>query len=140
MIGQYQHSLDAKGRLFIPARLREKLGGTFYVTPGMDQYKYLSVFSQASWDAFAAKIASLPMSKAGQVRLICANAICCEPDSQGRILLPQKLRDYAQLQKEVVILGVVSHCEIWSAENWRENEENNLQPELIAGMINNLDI
>ena len=140
MIGQYQHSLDAKGRLFIPARLRDKLGSNFYVTIGMDKYKFLSIFSQASWDDFKAKRTSQPMSKSGQIRLICANAVNCEPDSQGRILLPQKLREYAQLQKEVVILGVISHCEIWSAENWKQNEEENLQPELIADMITNLEI
>ena len=140
MIGQYQHSIDAKGRLFIPARLREKLGNTFYVTIGMDKYKFLSVFSEASWKSFTDRIASLPLSKAGQVRLICGNAVCCEADSQGRILLPQKLRDYAELKKDIVVLGVISRCEIWSAENWQANEDANLQPEMIASMIENLEI
>lgn len=140
MIGQYQHSLDAKGRLFIPARLREELGSPFYVTIGMDKYKFLSVFSEAGWDALRAKIAALPMAKSGQLRLICANAACCEPDSQGRILIPQNLRDYAQLQKDVVVLGVMNRCEIWSADKWQENEAENLQPELIAQMINELEI
>ena len=82
MIGQYQHSLDAKGRLFIPARLREELGSPFYVTIGMDRYKYLSVFSEASWKNFTDRVSSLPYSKAAQIRLICANAICCEPDAR----------------------------------------------------------
>lgn len=140
MIGQYQHSLDAKGRLFIPARLREELGSPFYVTIGMDRYKYLSVFSEVSWKNFTDRVSSLPYSKAAQIRLICANAICCEPDAQGRILIPQKLRDYAELSKEIVVLGVISRCEIWSAENWRANEEENLRPDLIAHMIETLEI
>ena len=140
MIGQYQHNMDSKGRLFIPARLREELGSTFYVTIGMDQFKYLSVFSEASWKSFTDRISSLPYSKAGQIRLICGNAVCCEPDAQGRILIPQKLRDYAELQKDIVVLGVITRCEIWSAENWKSNEDANLQPEMIARMIETLEI
>ncbi len=140
VIGQYQHNMDTKGRLFIPARLREKLGSTFYVTIGMDQFKYLSVFSEASWKSFTERISSLPYSKAGQIRLICGNAVCCEPDAQGRILIPQKLRDYAELQKDIIVLGVITRCEIWSAENWRANEDANLQPEMIARMIETLEI
>ena len=118
MIGQYQHSIDAKGRLFIPARLREKLGNTFYVTIGMDKYKFLSVFSEASWKNFTDRIASLPLSKAGQVRLICGNAVCCEPDSQGRVVLNNTLIEHAQIAKDAIVVGCGDYAEIWSAEEY----------------------
>lgn len=93
MTGQYQHSIDAKGRVFIPAKLREELGETFYVTMGMDSC--LSVYSDASWAKFTEKFESLPYTKTKAMRPLFANAAKCEPDSQGRILLPQKLRAYA---------------------------------------------
>ena len=88
MTGQYQHSIDAKGRVFIPAKLREELGETFYVTMGMDSC--LSVYSDASWAKFTEKFESLPYTKTKAMRPLFANAAKCEPDSQGRILLPQK--------------------------------------------------
>ena len=106
MTGQYQHSIDAKGRVFIPAKLREELGETFYVTMGMDSC--LSVYSDASWAKFTEKFESLPYTKTKAMRPLFANAAKCEPDSQGRILLPQKLRAYAGLDKDVVIIGVTT--------------------------------
>ena len=84
MTGQYQHSIDAKGRVFIPAKLREELGETFYVTMGMDSC--LSVYSDASWAKFTEKFESLPYTKTKAMRPLFANAAKCEPDSQGRIL------------------------------------------------------
>jgi len=141
MIGQYSHSIDAKGRLFIPARYREELGSTFYVTVGLDdEDNYLSVFSQAAWQAFQEKINSLPFSKSILLRHFCANAADCTPDSQGRILIPQNLRDYAGLRKDVVIVGVLNRCEIWDAEKWQAAEEKNLNPELISQLISELEI
>jgi len=94
LTGQYQHSIDAKGRVFIPAKLREELGETFYVTMGMDSC--LSVYSDASWAKFTEKFESLPYTKTKAMRPLFANAAKCEPDSQGRILLPQKLRAYGE--------------------------------------------
>ena len=116
MTGQYQHSIDAKGRVFIPAKLREELGETFYVTMGMDSC--LSVYSDASWAKFTEKFESLPYTKTKAMRPLFANAAKCEPDSQGRILLPQKLRAYAGLDKDVVIIGVSNRAEIWNAGRW----------------------
>ena len=120
MTGQYQHSIDAKGRVFIPAKLREELGETFYVTMGMDSC--LSVYSDASWAKFTEKFESLPYTKTKAMRPLFANAAKCEPDSQGRILLPQKLRAYAGLDKDVVIIGVSNRAEIWNAERWAREE------------------
>ena len=116
MTGQYQHSIGAKGRVFIPAKLREELGETFYVTMGMDSC--LSVYSDASWAKFTEKFESLPYTKTKAMRPLFANAAKCEPDSQGRILLPQKLRAYAGLDKDVVIIGVSNRAEIWNAGRW----------------------
>ena len=130
MTGQYQHSIDAKGRVFIPAKLREELGETFYVTMGMDSC--LSVYSDASWAKFTEKFESLPYTKTKAMRPLFANAAKCEPDSQGRILLPQKLRAYAGLDKDVVIIGVSNRAEIWNAERWAALEAEELNPENLA--------
>ena len=120
MTGQYAHNIDAKGRLFIPARLREELGQTFHVTIGMDHC--LSVYSDESWEAFMEKLRELPYSKAKALRVLSANAVDCEPDGQGRILIPAKLREYANLQKEVVVIGSFDRVEIWNAERWAREE------------------
>ena len=101
MIGQYQHNIDAKGRLFIPAKYREELGDTFYVTIGLDGC--LSVYSDAKWSDLTAKFDALPISQARKMRALFANAAKCEPDSQGRILIPAKLRQYAALEREAPI-------------------------------------
>ena len=108
--GQYQHTIDAKGRLFIPAKLREELGDTFYVTMGMDSC--LSIYSDASWARFTEKFESLPYTKTKAMRPLFANAAKCEPDSQGRIVVPAKLRKYAGLEKDAVIIGVNDRAEI----------------------------
>ena len=98
VIGQYQHNIDAKGRLFIPAKYREELGETFYVTIGLDGC--LSVYSDAKWADLTAKFDALPISQARKMRALFANAAKCEPDAQGRILIPVKLRQYAALERE----------------------------------------
>lgn len=134
--GQYQHTIDAKGRVFIPAKLREELGETFYVTMGMDSC--LSVYSDASWARFTEKFESLPYTKTKAMRPLFANAAKCEPDSQGRILLPQKLRAYAQLDKDVVIIGVSNRAEIWNAERWAATEAEALDPENLAAVMEEL--
>ncbi len=136
LTGQYQHSIDAKGRLFIPSRLREELGVTFYVAMGADPC--LSVYSEASWARFTEKFESLPYSRAKAVRPIFANAAKCEPDAQGRILLPQKLRAYAQLEKDVTVIGVSNHAEIWNAEKWAALEAEQLNPANIAAAMEEL--
>jgi len=135
--GQYQHTIDAKGRLFIPAKLREELGETFFVTMGMDSC--LSVYSDASWARFTEKFESLPYSKARGMRVLFANAAKCEPDAQGRIILPQKLRAYAGLEKDVVVTGLSNRAEIWSAENWAALEAEQINPENIAAIMEELE-
>ena len=120
MTGQYAHNIDAKGRLFIPAALRRELGQTFHVTVGQDHC--LSVFSDESWDAFMGKLKELSYNEVKKLRALFAYAADCEPDSQGRILIPAKLRDYAGLTKEVVVVGSFDRVEIWNAQRWAEIE------------------
>lgn len=122
MTGQFSHNIDAKGRLFIPAALRKELGQTFHVTVGQDHC--LSVYSDESWAAFMAKLKELSYNEVKKLRALFAYAADCEPDSQGRILIPAKLREYAGLTKEVVVVGSFDRAEIWSAERWAaiENE------------------
>ena len=121
MIGQYQHNIDAKGRLFIPAKFREELGETFYVTIGLDGC--LSVYSDSKWSDLKEKFDALPMAQARRMRTLFANAAKCEPDSQGRILIPLKLRQYAALEKEVIINGCFDRLELWNEARWNELEE-----------------
>lgn len=120
MTGQYAHNIDAKGRLFIPAKLREELGTTFHVTIGQD--RCLSVYSEESWQAFEERLKTMSYSQIKKLRPVFANAADCEPDAQGRILLPAKLRGYADLKKEVVVIGSFDRVEIWNAERWAEME------------------
>ena len=122
MTGQYAHNIDAKGRLFIPAKLREELGATFHVTIGQDGC--LAVFSDASWDALMEKLRAMPYSQVKRLREFFAYAADCEPDGQGRILIPTLLRQKAALEKEVVITGSFDRVEIWSAQRWAEMESN----------------
>ena len=122
MTGQFSHNIDAKGCLFIPASLRKELGQTFHVTVGQDHC--LSVYSDESWAAFMARLKELSYNEVKKLRALFAYAADCEPDSQGRILIPAKLREYAGLTKEVVVVGSFDRAEIWSAERWAaiENE------------------
>ena len=121
MTGQYAHTIDAKGRLFIPAALRKELGQTFHITVGQDHC--LSVYSDESWAAFMAKLKELSYNEVKKLRALFAYAADCEPDSQGRILIPAKLREYAGLAKEVVVVGSFDRAEIWSAERWAAIED-----------------
>ena len=130
MTGTYEHNIDAKGRLAIPSKLRDELGSVFYLAMGVDAC--LAVYPQSTWDRFTEKFASLPMSQSKKMRSLFANAARCELDSQGRIVIPQKLKKYAGIEKDVVIIGVHDRAEIWSAETWNAREEEEMTPEKMA--------
>lgn len=121
MTGQNTHSIDAKGRLFIPAKLREELGDVFHVTIGQDHC--LSVYSDAAWNAFQDRLSDMSYSQVKKLRPVFANTADCQPDAQGRILIPAKLRAYAGLDKDVVVIGSFNRVEIWNAERWAALEE-----------------
>ena len=117
LIGEYQHSIDPKGRVIVPSKFREDLGERFYVTKGMG--KSLFVLSPKEWEKLQEQIMAMPMSKARQLQLyFFAGAAEVEPDKQGRILLPQHLREHAGLTKDIAFVGVSRRAEIWDAESW----------------------
>ncbi|MCM1124188.1 MAG: division/cell wall cluster transcriptional repressor MraZ [Eubacterium sp.] len=118
-MGEYNHTIDAKGRLIVPSKFRESLGDTFVVTKGLDGC--LFVYDNAEWTAFEEKLKSLPITnkEARQfVRFFLAGAAEVEVDKQGRILVPNILREFAQINKDVVLIGVASRIEIWSKERF----------------------
>lgn len=119
--GEYQHTIDAKGRVIMPVKFREALGETFYVTKGLD--RNLLVFSSEEWQKFYEKLSSLPLANKNSrdfSRLFLAGAIECETDKQGRILITAPLKAYASLLKDVTVIGNGNKVEIWSTENWLE--------------------
>lgn len=133
MTGQYSHSIDAKGRLFIPAKLREELGDVFYVT--ISDEPCLCIYSEETWQRMNEQFKSAPYSKARGMRVIFALAAKCEPDAQGRILLPQKLRALKALEKDVTVVGVPGHAEIWNTDTWNEMERVELEPENLRAIL-----
>ncbi len=142
LIGEYEHSLDAKGRLIMPAKLREDIGEKFIVTKGLDGS--LFGFSQNEWNNFQEKLKSLPLTNKNArdfVRLFLSGAIECELDKQGRFLLTGNLREYAHLEKEVAIIGVGTRIEIWNKDKWKEyNSEENISADEIAENMTMLGI
>lgn len=121
-MGEYNHTIDNKGRLIIPAKFREQLGDTFVITQGLDGC--LFVYANEEWKAFEDKLHQLPLTNAKArkfSRFFLAGAVSCEVDRQGRILIPAKLRKAANLTKDVILAGVGERIEIWDAERWAEN-------------------
>jgi len=118
-MGEYYHTIDAKGRLIIPARFREELGDKFIITKGLDNC--LFGYPMNGWIEIEQKLKNLPFTRSDArafVRFFFSGATECEIDRQGRILVPGNLREYSRLEKEVVIAGVSSRIEIWSKELW----------------------
>jgi len=135
--GEFEHSMDAKGRLFIPARMREELGPVFFVTISMD--KCLSAYSNESWQIFSDKVNAMPYVKQRKMRPLFAYAAKCELDGQGRILLPQNLREFAGLNKNVTVVGCNNHAEFWDSDAWNEINAVEMTPENIAAVMEELD-
>ncbi len=137
MTGEFRHTIDVKGRLFVPSRFREELGESFYVTKGLDNC--LSIYPEAAWKAIEEKVAALPLSKSRNLqRTLFASAVRCELDAQGRIVVPQKLRDYAHLSKDVAVIGVSTRAEVWDAARWDAVETNELTAEGLAESMDEL--
>lgn len=121
LIGSHNHAVDGKGRLFVPSRWRDDLGDTFIVTKGFG--KCLFGMSLAEWEKLSQKLAALPITdKQAQqfVRYLSSWATDCTLDKQGRILIPAKLREFAGLDKDTVLIGVTNRIEIWNANVWEE--------------------
>ena len=136
LIGEYSHTLDAKGRINFPARLRDDLGEQFIITKGLDTC--LSAYPMAEWRRLEEKLRELPRAKSRVVqRFIFAGAVEVTPDKQGRIVIPSNLRDYAGIERDVVIIGASDRVEIWDAGRWAK-ECGELTAELVAETMDEL--
>lgn len=132
-MGEYHHTIDGKGRFILPVKFREALGEQFVATKGLDNC--LFVYPREEWAIIESKLKQLPFTKADArafVRFFFAGAAECESDKQGRVLIPTNLRDYAKLDKDIVIVGVSNRIEIWSREVW---EKYSCEAELSYGDI-----
>ena len=118
-MGEYNHTVDAKGRLIVPSKFREQLGNEFVVTKGFDSC--LFVYDNTEWTEMEKKLTALPVTNASARKLnrfFLASATTCEVDKQGRILIPSVLREYTGIEKDAVLVGMGSHLEIWSKDRW----------------------
>ena len=123
LVGEYYHTLDSKNRLFIPAKHREILGENFMITRKVGE-KCLATYSAEEWEKFSEKLTQFPDSVVNKLkRFLYSKTISVTPDAQGRVIIPAKLCELAELEKNAVIIGAGNHAEIWSAENWDKLDE-----------------
>lgn len=133
LLGQYRHTIDAKGRVIVPAKFREDLGESFILTRGLDNC--LSLYSLNEWALLEEKVKAMPMAKSREIqRFLFGNAFPVELDAQGRIVIPANLKTYAQLLKDVVVVGVSTRAEIWDAALWDGSQEDTSSEEVVALM------
>jgi MraZ protein len=141
-IGEYQHNLDEKGRLAIPAKFRAKLAKGAVVTKGLDNCLFL--YTAAEWEKLATKLANLTISKANTrafSRLMLAGAMDVQLDKQGRIILPEYLRKFGNLKKKTILAGLYSRLEIWDEDNWNKYKKGTeKQSTDIAEALEGLDV
>lgn len=137
---QYNHSLDPKGRVIVPVKYREELGSEFVITQGFDHSLY--VFPMEAWEAFSAKIMSLSLANKNARKLIrhfISGAVDCQVDKQGRVLIPQHLREFADIVDEVTIAGAGNKLEITATDAWNDFREE-LDADAVADALNEEDI
>ncbi|WP_160688891.1 division/cell wall cluster transcriptional repressor MraZ [Clostridium sp. C2-6-12] len=140
-IGEYQHGLDPKNRIIVPAKLREGLGNTFVITKGLDGCLY--AYPLDEWKILEEKLKTLPLTNKDArafVRFFFSGACEVELDKQGRGLIPQNLKEYAGIEKDIVSIGVLTRVEIWSKEKWNNYNESNIDFDSIAEKMNDLGI
>lgn len=134
-MGEYSHTIDTKGRLIVPSKFRELLGDEFVLTKGLDGC--LSIYPMDEWKAFEEKLKALPLTNKNArtfSRFFVAGATACELDKQGRILVPATLREFAGLEKDVVLTGNITRIEIWSKAKWNENNDYDDMDAIAEGM------
>lgn len=140
LLGEYYHSLDVKGRLNLPSKFRGDFGETVVITKSSGEKKCLWVFSLPEWEAFTDKIKQLKISYSSDiVRYFLTGASEASIDKQGRIMIPQNLREFAGLDKEVVVAGVLTKAEIWNKEKYIE-ATSSLTGEKIEEAMRQLDL
>ncbi|CCZ55996.1 protein MraZ [Clostridium sp. CAG:1219] len=142
LLGEYNHNIDDKGRVSVPAKFREDIGISFIVTKGLDNC--LFAYSKEEWTKFEEKLKSLPLTNPNArnfIRFFFSGATECEIDKQGRINIPQSLREYAELGREVAIIGVSTRVEIWNREKWNNyTSPENMDVDEIAKQMSDLGI
>ncbi|KPU44045.1 protein MraZ [Oxobacter pfennigii] len=140
-IGEYQHTMDPKNRIFIPSKFRDDLGERFIITKGLDNCLY--AYTVEEWANLEEKLKNLPLSSKDArafARFFFSGAADCVPDKQGRVIIPNNLIEYAQIDKEVVLIGVSTRFEIWSKEKWDEYNDSNVNFDEIADKMSLLGI
>jgi len=140
-IGEYQHSLDEKGRVTVPSKYREQLGETFILTKGLDGC--LFIYTQEEWANFELKLKNLPLTNMNArkfVRFFLSGAVECMTDKQGRILIPNTLRVYSNIEKDIVFIGMGNRIEVWSKAKWTSYNDESLDMELLASQMEELGI
>ena len=141
-MGEYHHSIDSKGRIIIPSKVRDDLGENFIITRGLDGCLFL--YPKNEWDRIITKYKELPDTKDKRqfMRIFLSGATICEYDKQGRINIPNPLINYATLEKDCIIIGSLEKLEIWSKERWEsfisDNEEN--MSEIADSLFSNLNV
>lgn len=138
MTGEYRHSMDSKGRIFIPARLREEIEEPFYIT--ISDEKCLRIYGKDEWEIFVEKVRALPYLSRKRMRPFFYSASKCEPDAQGRILVPQNLREYACLNKNVNIIGCDDHAEIWDSAIWEPIHNDEIQSSRLLQIMEEIEL
>lgn len=133
LMGSYQHNIDPKGRVIIPAKFREELGDVFYATKGTDES--VTILSKQAWEELGERICALPSAKTKDLkRFLFSSAAELIPDKQGRILLPQVLRAYAHLEKDVMIIGTGSRVEMWDLDRWNKYNDDISESQVLEVM------
>lgn len=138
MTGTYEHSIDNAGRLIVPAKLRDELGDKFYLAVGVKEN--LTLYPMAAWNKLQERVSALNTAQAASMDVFFASAQLCEVDKQWRFQVPGYLKDYAKIDREVVITGNNDRAQIWSADIWREKTRQQLNPENIAKLLEGLGI
>lgn len=142
LLGEYRHNVDTKGRVSVPSKFRGDLGQSFVVTKGLDNCLFM--YSKDEWKTFEDKLRQLPLTNEDArnfVRFFFAGATECEVDKQGRINIPQNLREYANIQKDVVIIGLSTRAEVWDLNKWNEyTSPNSVDVSKVASQMSILGI
>jgi MraZ protein len=140
-IGEYQHALDPKNRIIIPSKFRDDLGDKFVITKGLDNCLY--AYPMDEWATLEQKLKSLPLTSRDAracIRFFFSGAADCQIDKQGRTIIPGNLIEYANIEKDIVIIGVSTRFEIWSKEKWEDYNNSNIDFDEIAEKMSLLGI